>query len=69
MANAWLRLRAGRALPEDIVLLEHELAEARHYGARPGATYREARRAADEVANWQNRIPEPTYEDFSAPWR
>jgi len=69
IAEAWLRLRAGRPLPEDVALLEHELAEARQYDAHPGATYREAHRAANGVSNWQNRIPEPTYEDYSTPWR
>lgn len=69
MAEAWLRLRAGRPLPEDIALLEHELAEAQYYDAHPGASYREAHRAANEVSNWQNRMPEPTYEDYSTPWR
>lgn len=69
MAEAWLRLRAGRPLPEDVVLLEHELAEARYYDAHPGATYSEAHRAANDVSKWQNQIPEPTYEDFSTPWR
>jgi uncharacterized protein YukE len=69
MAEAWLRLRSGHARPEDITLLEHESAEARYYDAHPGATYEDAHRAANVVANWQNRIPDPTYEDFSAPWR
>ncbi|ASW57343.1 hypothetical protein [Plantactinospora sp. KBS50] len=69
IAEAWLRLRAGRPLPEDVVLLEHELAEARYYDAHPGATYSEAHHAANAVSNWQNQIPEPTYEDFSTPWR
>lgn len=69
MAEAWLRLRAGRPLPEDIALLEHELAEARYYDAHPGATYGEAHQAANGVSNWQNRIPDPTYEDYSTPWR
>jgi hypothetical protein len=69
MAEAWLRLRAGRALPEDVALVEHELAEARYYDAHPGAGYREAHRAANGVSNWQNRIPAPTYEDYSTPWR
>jgi hypothetical protein len=69
MAEAWLRLRGGQALPEDVALLEHGLAEAHHYDAHPGATYREAHRAANRVSNWQNRIPEPTYEDYSTSWR
>jgi hypothetical protein len=69
MAEAWLRLRAGRPLPEDIVLLEHELAEARYYDTHPGATYSAAHHAANAVSTWQNRIPQPTYEDYSTPWR
>ncbi|WP_125808009.1 hypothetical protein [Actinoplanes sp. ATCC 53533] len=69
MAEAWLRLRSGHAKPEDIALLEHESAEARYYDAHPGATYEEAHRAANEVSNWQNQIPAPTYEDYSRPWR
>jgi hypothetical protein len=69
MAEAWLRLRSGRPQPEDIVLLEHESAEARYYVAHPGSTYEEAHLAANEVANWQNRIPAPTGEDYTTPWR
>jgi hypothetical protein len=69
MAEAWLRLRAGRPLPEDIALLKHELAESRYYADHPGATYQEAHAAANQVSNWQNQIPEPTYEDYSEPWR
>jgi hypothetical protein len=69
MAEAWLRMRSGHARPEDITLLEHESAEARYYNAHPGATYEDAHRAANAVANWQNRIPDPTYEDYSTPWR
>jgi hypothetical protein len=45
------------------------LAEARYYDTHPGATYEDAHRAANAVANWQNQIPEPTYEDYSTPWR
>ncbi|MGK5684865.1 hypothetical protein [Actinoplanes sp. URMC 104] len=69
MAEAWLRLRSGRPLPEDIALLEHESAESRYYAAHPGATYEEAHRAANQVSDWQNRIPDPTFEDYSTPWR
>ena len=69
IAEAWLRLRSGRPLPEDLALLEHESAEARYYDTQPGATYEEAHRAANAVANWQNHIPDPTYEDYSTPWR
>ena len=69
MAEAWLRLRGGRHRPEDIVLLEHELAESRYYRDHPGADYEQAHAAANQEANWQNRIPEPTFEDYSEPWR
>jgi hypothetical protein len=69
MAEAWLRLRSGHPLSEDIALLEHEAAEAHYYDAHPGATYEDAHRAANVVSNWQNQIPVPTYEDYSRPWR
>nr|BFE75707.1 hypothetical protein GCM10020092_090080 [Actinoplanes digitatis] len=69
IAEAWLRLRSGRVQPEDIVLLEHELAEVRYYDAHPGATYEEAHREANRVSDWQNRVPAPTYEDYLRSWR
>ncbi|OLR95291.1 WXG100-like domain-containing protein [Actinokineospora bangkokensis] len=69
MAEAWLRLRAGRALPEDVALLEHELAEARHWRDNPSATYREAHEAANQVSRWEDRVPPSSREDYSEPWR
>lgn len=69
IAEAWLRLRSGRALDEDVVLLEHELAESRYWQDNPGATYREAHSAANDVARWETRIPAPTIEDYNNPWR
>ena len=69
IAEAWLRLRAGRWMPEDLALLEHEYAEARFYADHPGATYEEAHHAANEVSDWQNDIPGPTGEDFAKAWR
>lgn len=68
MAEAWLRLRGGRQLPEDIALLEHELAESQYYRDHPEADYREAHLAANAVSNWESRIPEPTFEDYAEPW-
>ncbi|MFI2712214.1 WXG100 family type VII secretion target [Micromonospora sp. NPDC018662] len=65
MAEAWLRLRRGAPLPEDVRLLEHELAESRYYSANPHADYREAHLAANRVSNWENSIPGPTYEDYA----
>jgi hypothetical protein len=69
IAEAWLRLRSGTHKPEDLVLLEHELAESNFYRANPGATYEAAHAAANKIANWESQIPSPTYEDFSRPWR
>ncbi|GAB2960834.1 hypothetical protein GCM10027280_57060 [Micromonospora polyrhachis] len=57
IAEAWLRLRTGEYLPADLVLLEHELAEARYFAAHPTASYAEAHAAANHTANWQDRIP------------
>ncbi|MCX5065624.1 WXG100 family type VII secretion target [Micromonospora lupini] len=65
MAEAWLRLRRGDPLPEDYVLLEHELAELRYYRTHPQADYREAHLAANRVSNWESSIPGPTYEDYA----
>jgi hypothetical protein len=39
IADAWIRLRDGRPLPEDITLVNHELAELRYLRDPPGATY------------------------------
>jgi hypothetical protein len=69
MAEAWLRLRSGHQRPEDIALLEHELAESRYYQSHPGAIYQEAHAAANQVSNWERQIPEPTYEDYAEGWR
>jgi hypothetical protein len=68
MAEAWLRLRSGRQRPEDVALLEHELAESRYYHDHPGSTYEQAHNAANQVSNWQDQIPDPTNEDYSGPW-
>ncbi len=69
MAEAWLRLRAGRALPEDVALLEHELAEARYWQQNPNASYKDAHAAANEVSRWESQIPPASNEDYSKPWR
>ncbi|MEU4448885.1 hypothetical protein AB0K14_31345 [Actinosynnema sp. NPDC050801] len=69
MAEAWLRLRSGRALPEDVALLEHELAEARYWQQNPNASYKDAHAAANAVSQWETRIPPPSNEDYSKPWR
>ncbi|WP_158842765.1 hypothetical protein [Saccharothrix deserti] len=69
MAEAWLRLRSGRARPEDVALLEHELAEARYWQQNPNASYKDAHAAANEVSRWENQIPPVSNEDYSKPWR
>ena len=69
MAEAWLRLRSGDYLPQDLTLLEHELAEHDYYAQHPGSTYREAHAAANRVADWGSDIPAPANEDYGKPWR
>lgn len=69
MAEAWLRLRAGTFKPQDVTLLEHELAEHRYWQQHPQALYREAHAAANQHANWEQDIPAPTRADYSKPWR
>jgi hypothetical protein len=68
MADAWLRLRGGRHLPEDVALLEHELAESRYWLRHPEALYDEAHAAANRVSNWESQIPAPTYENYADGW-
>ncbi|WP_157101952.1 toxin glutamine deamidase domain-containing protein [Nocardia caishijiensis] len=68
IAEAWMRLSNGTPLPEDLILLDHELAEMAYYTKFPGASYREAHHAADQIANWeklwQTRPPVRTGENF-----
>jgi hypothetical protein len=68
VADAWIRLRAGRPLPEDLILVNHELAELRYLRDHPGATYQQAHRHANRLFDWERNVPEPTREDFEAPW-
>jgi hypothetical protein len=68
IADAWIRLRSGNALPEDHVLLEHELAELNYLRANPGVTYQDAHRVANESFNWQNQVPLNKREDFESGW-
>lgn len=69
MAETWLRLRAGGYLPQDLTLLEHELAEHNYYAQHPGSSYREAHGAANQVADWAADRPPSTGEDYEKPWR
>ncbi|GEM31565.1 hypothetical protein NN3_25720 [Nocardia neocaledoniensis NBRC 108232] len=64
IAEAWMRLSNGTARPEDMVLLEHELAEAAYYAAHPGASYREAHDHANTHFNWESNIPPRTGENI-----
>ncbi|MEU5764122.1 hypothetical protein, partial [Nocardia sp. NPDC047648] len=68
IADAWIRLRSGNALPEDHVLLEHELAELNYLRANPGVTYQDAHRVANESFNWQTQVPLNKREDFESGW-
>ncbi|MFI1533627.1 WXG100-like domain-containing protein [Streptomyces anandii] len=68
IADAWIRLRSGNALPEDHVLLEHELTELAYLREHPGATYQEAHRVANETYNWQSKVPLNKREDFESEW-
>ncbi|MEN3307397.1 MAG: hypothetical protein V7603_3599, partial [Micromonosporaceae bacterium] len=68
MAEAWIRLRLDRGLPEDVVLLEHELAESNYERAHPDATYTDAHVHANERFRWEDQIPDRTGEDLDS-WR
>ncbi|MBW6436342.1 hypothetical protein KZ829_21620 [Actinoplanes hulinensis] len=68
IAEAWIRLREGRHLPEDLVLLNHELAESNHMRRNPEADYREAHDAANQQHNWQDIVPARTGEDLDNRW-
>ncbi|MFD3706260.1 hypothetical protein ACFWUP_24225 [Nocardia sp. NPDC058658] len=68
IAEAWIRMSLGRPTPADIVLLEHELAEARYYAEHPGSSYQDAHRFANESFNWQALRPPRTGENIDE-WR
>ncbi|MFJ1456977.1 hypothetical protein [Nocardia sp. N2S4-5] len=67
VAEAWIRLRSGEPLPQDIVLLEHELAESQYLRDHPGATAAEAHSRANESFNWQADVPARTGESYDTP--
>ncbi|MBX6723432.1 MAG: hypothetical protein IRY92_09390, partial [Dactylosporangium sp.] len=68
IAEAWIRLREGRPLDADLVLLEHELTESNYLQTHPGATYREAHDYANSYYNWEDIRPERTGEDYGNLW-
>ncbi|MFJ6852122.1 putative T7SS-secreted protein [Streptomyces sp. NPDC091271] len=68
IADAWIRLRSGNALPEDHILLEHEIAELGYLRDHPGSTYQEAHRFANEDHNWEQHIPLFKREDLEGEW-
>ncbi|MFD7669153.1 WXG100 family type VII secretion target [Streptomyces sp. NPDC059788] len=68
IADAWIRLRSGNALPEDHILLEHELAELKHLRENPGLTYQEAHRMTNELYNWEINLPVNKRQDFESEW-
>lgn len=67
IADAWIRLRSGKSLPEDRLLLEHELAEARHMKVNPNSTYQQAHREANKTYNWEKSQPF-VRQDIDAEW-
>jgi hypothetical protein len=67
IADAWIRLRSGNSLPEDRLLLEHELAESRHMDAHPNSSYQQAHREANKTHNWENSQPH-VRQDIDAEW-
>ncbi|MGA4987575.1 hypothetical protein [Nonomuraea bangladeshensis] len=68
IADAWIRLRSGRPLPEDFILLEHELAELNYLREHPGCTYQEAHAAANETYHWESQVPLNIREDMESDW-
>lgn len=53
IASAWIRMQRGETIDYDRMLLEHEIAEARHWQNNPNAVYSEAHDAANSVSNWE----------------
>ncbi|MEU0398626.1 hypothetical protein ABZ208_39055, partial [Streptomyces sp. NPDC006208] len=68
IADAWIRLRSGNALPEDHLLLEHEIAELGYLRDNPGSTYQEAHRHANSNYNWEEKVPLFKREDLEGEW-
>ncbi|WP_063038911.1 zeta toxin family protein [Nocardia pseudovaccinii] len=68
-AEAWIRLRAGRPLEQDLIMLEHELAESNYLREHPEATYPEAHVFANQRYNWETDIPDRTGERYDTLWK
>ncbi|MBT8226697.1 MAG: hypothetical protein HKP61_07455, partial [Dactylosporangium sp.] len=68
IAEAWIRLREGRHLDVDLILLEHELTESRYLRTHPGATYSEAHDHANQRFDWAAQEPGRTGEDLDTSW-
>ncbi|MFD0786607.1 hypothetical protein ACFQZ8_22130, partial [Micromonospora azadirachtae] len=66
IAEAWIRLREGRHLEPDLVLLEHELAESGYMRVHPDATYPDAHAHAQSLFNWERVAPGRTGEDLDS---
>ncbi|MGV9540118.1 HNH endonuclease, partial [Nocardia beijingensis] len=64
IAEAWIRLRSGRHTDSDLLLLEHELAEHQYLAEHPEASYAEAHRAANTVADWERGYRPRRSEDY-----
>ncbi|MFY1588694.1 hypothetical protein ACN267_29860 [Micromonospora sp. WMMD734] len=68
IAEAWIRLREGRPLEPDLILLEHELAESGYLLLHPDATYPDAHAYAQSLFNWERVAPGRTGEDLDNSW-
>jgi hypothetical protein len=68
IAEAWIRLREGRWLDADLVLLEHELAELGYQRLHPEATYRQSHLFANTRYNWEAITPARTGESLDTSW-
>jgi hypothetical protein len=58
IAAAWQRMASGGVDPRDLALLDHELAETDYLRQHPGAPLAQAHQAANDVANWEQTLPD-----------
>lgn len=68
IAEAWIRVRSGRPDPADLVLLEHEFAEANYYRDHPGALYQDAHAHANIDHNWAEVAAPRSGERYDTFW-
>lgn len=66
IAQAWERLRQGTPDETDIGLLRHEQAEIAYLRQHPDEPIHDAHEHANEVYNWESRVPELTPDEIEA---